>query len=77
MAPKNAPENRSDIAWKHCNSVGGDTRKLQCKYYQKVVTGGVYRLKHHLAGTQKDVGACKDVTNEVKKEIWKIVVGLQ
>jgi len=77
VPPKNAPGNRSDIAWKHCNSVGGDTRKLQCKYCQKVVTGGVYRLKHHLAGTQKDVGACKDVTDEVKKEMLEIVVGLQ
>jgi len=25
---------------------------------QKIIIGGVYRLKHHLAGTQKDVGAC-------------------
>jgi len=77
MASKNAPGNRSDIAWKHCNSVGGDTRKLQCKYCQKVVIEGVYRMKHHLIGTQKDVGACKDVTDEVKKEMWEIVVGLQ
>nr|KYP57982.1 hypothetical protein KK1_004270 [Cajanus cajan] len=77
MAPKNAPGNRSDIAWKHCISVGGDTSKLQRKYCQKVITGGVYRLKHHLAGTQKVVGACKLVTDEVKKEMWEIVVGLQ
>ena len=34
-------------------------------------------MKHHLAGTQKDVGACKDAPNEVKKEMWEIVVGLQ
>jgi len=26
---------------------------------------------------QKDVGACKDAPDEVKKGIWKIVVGLQ
>lgn len=30
---KNAAENRSDIVWKHCISVGGDARKLQCKLY--------------------------------------------
>ncbi|RDX78304.1 hypothetical protein CR513_41443, partial [Mucuna pruriens] len=35
---------------------------------------GVYRLKHHLAGTQKDVRACKGVTDKVKKEIWEIIV---
>ena len=34
-------------------------------------------MKHHLADTQKDVGACKDAPDEVKKEMWEIVVGLQ
>ncbi|RDX78510.1 Pre-mRNA-splicing factor ATP-dependent RNA helicase DEAH1, partial [Mucuna pruriens] len=74
MAPKNATGNRSDIAWKNCISVGGDARKLQCKYCQEVIIGGVYRLKHHLVGIQKRVGAFKGVTNEVKKEMWEIVV---
>ncbi|XP_068498554.1 uncharacterized protein [Phaseolus vulgaris] len=77
VTPKNAPGNRSYVAWKHCISVVGDTRQLQCKYCQKVLTRGVYRLKHHLADTQKDVGACKDAPDEVKKEMWEIVVGLQ
>ena len=66
MALKNAPGNRSDIAWKNCNCVGGDTRKLQCKYCQKVVNSG-----------SLSIGACKDVTDEVKKEMWEIVVGLE
>jgi len=77
VTPKNAPGNRSDVVWKHCILVARDTRQLQCKYCQKVLTGRVYRLKHHLAGTQKDVGACKDAPDEVKKEMWEIVVGLQ
>ena len=77
VTPKNASGNRSDIAWKHCISVVGDTRKLQSKYYQNVLIGVVYRLKHHLAGTRKDVGACQVAPNEVKKEIWEIFVGLQ
>jgi len=34
-------------------------------------------LKHHLVGAQMDVGACKDVTEGVKKEMSEIVVGLQ
>ncbi|RYQ96178.1 hypothetical protein Ahy_B08g091768 [Arachis hypogaea] len=38
---------------------------------------GVYRLKHHLAGTQKDVGACTTVSDEVKKQMWDVVSGLQ
>jgi len=30
-----------------------------------------------VAGTQKDVGACNGVTDEVKKEMWEIIVHLQ
>jgi len=77
VSPKTAPRNRNDIAWKHCILVARDTRKLQCKYYQKVLTKRVYRLKYHLANTRKDVGAWKDIPDEVKKEIWEIVVSLQ
>ena len=67
MTPKNALGSKSDVAWKHCISIVGDTRKLHldvgaCKYCQKVLIGGLYRLKHHL-----DVGACKDAHDEVKK----------
>ncbi|CAK8571067.1 unnamed protein product [Lathyrus sativus] len=47
--PKNAPGNRTDIAWKHGIVDPNNPRKIQCKYCQKKVTGGVYRLKHHLA----------------------------
>ena len=34
-------------------------------------------MKHHLVNTQKDVGACKDALDEVKREMWKIVIDLQ
>ncbi|MED6208003.1 hypothetical protein PIB30_041010, partial [Stylosanthes scabra] len=34
-------------------------------------------IKHHLAGTKKDVSACDKVGPEVKKQMWDIVVGLQ
>lgn len=74
---KNAPGSKSDIGWKYGSPVEEDGRKIKCKFCEKTVTGGIYRLKHHLAGTQKDVGACRAVPEEVKKEIWEIVVGLQ
>ena len=38
--PKNAPRNRSDIAWNHGISVDGNTRKIKCKYCEKVITAG-------------------------------------
>jgi hypothetical protein len=37
----------------------------------------VYRLKHHLAGTQKDVDACKAVPDEIKREMLQICIRLQ
>ncbi|XLR62215.1 hypothetical protein S83_012887, partial [Arachis hypogaea] len=43
----------SDEAWKHGISIDGDAKKIKCKYCDKVVTGGVYRLKHYLTETKK------------------------
>lgn len=74
---KNAPENRSDVEWKYDILVKGDVRKIKWKFCEKIVTGEVYELKHHLAGISKDVRPSKAVLDEVKKEIWEIVVGLQ
>ena len=34
-------------------------------------------MKHHLVGTQKDVGAYGAIIDEVKKQMWDIIVGLQ
>jgi len=55
MTPKNAPGNRSDIAWKHCISVVGILGNFNANIVEKVITGGFYQLKNHLAGAQKDV----------------------
>lgn len=41
------------------------------------IIGGVYRLKHHLAQTQKDVAACKAVPEDVNREMLEVVTGLQ
>ena len=82
-APPRVQKNgRNDIAWKHGVSVDGGTRKIKCNYCAKVVIGGVYRLKHHLAGTKSNVGVCKSVPDEVKvknlkdlrmKMLWKML----
>ena len=66
---KNAPRNKSDVAWSHGTCIDGNTRKIKCNYCEKVISGSIYRLKLHLAITQKDVGACKTVTDEVKKQM--------
>lgn len=74
---KNAHGIRSDVARKHGASVDGDARKVACKYYQKPLTGGVYRLKHYLTRTTKDVEACRSVPKEVQKKMLVIICSLQ
>ncbi|XLR27849.1 hypothetical protein HN51_041158, partial [Arachis hypogaea] len=73
---KNIFGSRTDGEWEHEISVE-DGKKIQYKYCHKIFLEGVYRLKHHLAGTQKDIGACTAVSDEVKKQMWDVVSGLQ
>ncbi|KAF1888935.1 hypothetical protein Lal_00036648 [Lupinus albus] len=65
--PNNTNGIRNDVGWKYVISIDGSIRKIQCKYCTNIFNGGIYRLKHHLDGTQKDVEPCKNVTDEVRK----------
>jgi len=44
-----------DPGWAHCQMVGGSRRRVKCNYCYKEISGGVTRLKQHLAGKQGDV----------------------
>ncbi|GAU36121.1 hypothetical protein TSUD_374840 [Trifolium subterraneum] len=74
---RNTAGMKNDIAWNHDVAIDETRRKIKCKYCGKIVSGGVYRLKHHLAGTQKDVEACPTVPVEVKVQMWDVVASLQ
>ncbi|GAB2209656.1 hypothetical protein Droror1_Dr00026877, partial [Drosera rotundifolia] len=54
----NHPEpNRTDPTWEHCLAVstGKNSRlKMQCNYCGKIMSGGVSRMKLHLAGIHGD-----------------------
>ncbi|XP_050292606.1 uncharacterized protein LOC126733355 [Quercus robur] len=63
---KNAPGNRSDLGWEHGVKVG--SRQVQCNYCKEIHSGGIYRLKHHLAGTRKNVSACPSVPEKVREK---------
>ncbi|MQM07148.1 hypothetical protein Taro_039987 [Colocasia esculenta] len=41
-------------------------RKVQCKYYNRVLSGGVWRLKQHLARIKGEVELCSRVSSEVR-----------
>jgi len=66
MASNGKGSGRTDLAWNHCISIDGKARNVKCKYCEKVLTRGIYGLKHHLAGTSKDVRACIAVPEDVK-----------
>ena len=71
---KNAPRNRTDIDWEHGVDVGGNGKKVQCKYCSKIVSGGIFRFKNHLACTRRDVEGCTGVPSEVKEQVLSILV---
>lgn len=70
---KNAPGSRSDPGWEHGTEVDNEGKKVRCKYCSVVRAGGVYRLKHHLAGTGVNVEACLQVPDEVKQKFRSLL----
>uniref|UniRef100_A0A803KPS6 BED-type domain-containing protein n=1 Tax=Chenopodium quinoa TaxID=63459 RepID=A0A803KPS6_CHEQI len=63
---KNSPGNRTDLGWEHGTEVDSESKKVRCKYCGVVRAGGVYRLKHHLAGTGCNVERRLQVPDDVK-----------
>ena len=45
--------------------VDGSARKVKCKYCDKTMTRGVYRLKHHLADSHMDISSCPNVPDDI------------
>ncbi|XP_012855827.1 PREDICTED: uncharacterized protein LOC105975200 [Erythranthe guttata] len=63
---KKSSGSRPDIGWEHGIDIDNNAKRSQCKYCTKIFSGGVYRLKNHLAGTNENVIACLSVPDEVK-----------
>lgn len=55
---------RADIGWEHGMKVVD--KKVMCKHYKSTFSGGIYRLKHHLAQTRNDVIPCEKVLDIVR-----------
>ncbi|KAL0911890.1 hypothetical protein M5K25_017823 [Dendrobium thyrsiflorum] len=71
---KAASCHRKDPAWKHSTQVdvGGSDKTyiyLKCNYCDKVVKGGVTRMKEHLSGSHKNVAPCSKVPDTLREEI--------
>ncbi|KAL0921370.1 hypothetical protein M5K25_008434 [Dendrobium thyrsiflorum] len=71
---KAAACHRKDPAWKYSTQVdiGGSDKTyvyLKCNYCDKVVKGGVTRMKEHLSGSHKNVAPCSKVPDTIREEI--------
>ncbi|CAN1310028.1 hypothetical protein LINPERPRIM_LOCUS27924 [Linum perenne] len=55
---KNAPGSRKDPGWEYATDIEGDSKKTKCKFCSKVLSGGIFRFKHHLARTKENVEPC-------------------
>ncbi|CAN1215101.1 hypothetical protein LINPERPRIM_LOCUS59, partial [Linum perenne] len=53
--------------------VDGTAKKTKCKFCLKVYSGGIFRLKHHLAGTRDNVEECVSVPDDVRKKILELL----
>ncbi|KAF3790980.1 hypothetical protein EJ110_NYTH15271 [Nymphaea thermarum] len=48
-----------DPTWQWCVRVKKNNRlRLKCNFCGNTLSGGISRMKHHLAGTSKDAAAC-------------------
>jgi hypothetical protein len=71
---KNSSGNRLDVEWQHGIDIDKNSRKVQCKYCQKIISGGIFCFKQHLACTRKDVESCQQVPENVKQMILGVLV---
>jgi len=71
---KTTSSNRLDVGWQYGIDVDKNSKRVQCKFCQKIISGGIYRFKHHLACTRKDVESCQQVPEDVKKIILNVLV---
>ncbi|KAG6487618.1 hypothetical protein ZIOFF_056208 [Zingiber officinale] len=69
----NVAYSRTDPSWEHGYDVVDNSRKVKCKYCDKIVNGGIFHFKHHLACSQRDAEACISVPDDVKKKMLSLV----
>jgi hypothetical protein len=70
---ENAPSD--DVGWHFGNIVQGRGRNtVQCKFCQTIITGGITRLKEHLAHMTGEVKVCPSVRTFVRESMMKLIL---
>lgn len=54
-----------DPGWEHAVPQDEKKKKVKCNYCGKIVSGGIYRLKQHLARVSGEVTYCNKAPEEV------------
>lgn len=63
-----------DACWEHCVLVDATRQKVRCNYCQREFSGGVYRMKFHLAQIKnKDIVPCNEVPDDVRDLIYSVL----
>jgi len=63
-----------DACWEHCVLVDATKQKVRCNYCHREFSGGVYRMKFHLAQIKnKDIVPCTEVPVDVRDLIHSIL----
>lgn len=61
-----------DVCWEYCEKLEGN--KVRCNFCQKILNGGISRLKHHLSRVpSKGVNPCSKVRDEVSERVKTII----
>ena len=59
------PGGYADPGWEHGTAQDEKKKKVKCNYCGKVVSGGIYRLKQHLARVSGEVTYCEKASEDV------------
>ncbi|KAL5748549.1 hypothetical protein ACOSQ2_025846 [Xanthoceras sorbifolium] len=63
-----------DACWEHCVLVDATRQKVRCNYCHREFSGGVYRMKFHLAQIKnKDIVPCSEVPDDVRDHIQSVL----
>ncbi|CAL0319479.1 unnamed protein product [Lupinus luteus] len=61
-----------DICWEYAEKLDGN--KVQCKFCQRILNGGISRLKHHLSRfPSKGVNPCSKVRDDVTDRVRALI----
>ncbi|CAL1413736.1 unnamed protein product [Linum trigynum] len=70
---RNEQGSRIDPAWQYVFDVNADAKSSKCKFCSKLLSGGAFRLKHHLAGTKQNAAPCPSVPDDVRRQMLELL----